>query len=150
VKITSQHSSMMMIWGWILLRRGATMWMWASSKDALHVLIGLITRSRAKKVKDVFNGIIQDIWTLFPTRLADLTYFLTYMWIKFIFLMCSFMLMSIIFNPTIGLDWSFMIRIQKPCFILGWNFISIGHREGLVIYNFLIIFPILFMMFYIL
>jgi hypothetical protein len=72
------------------------------------------------------------------------------MWIKFIFLMCSFMLMSIIFNPTIGLDWSFMIRIQKPCFILGWNFISIGHREGLVIYNFFIIFPILFMMFYIL
>jgi hypothetical protein len=76
----------------------------ASSNDALHVSIGLITRSRDKKVKDVFNGIIQDIWILFLTRLADLTYFPTYIWIKFIFLMCSFMLMSIIFNPTIGLD----------------------------------------------
>jgi len=33
----------------------------ASPKDPLEVSIGLITRSRAKKIKDAFNGLIQDI-----------------------------------------------------------------------------------------
>ena len=31
-------------------------------KDPLHVPVGPITRARSKKVKEVLNGLIQDIW----------------------------------------------------------------------------------------
>ena len=32
------------------------------SKDPLEVPIGLVTRFRAKKFKEVFNGLLQDTW----------------------------------------------------------------------------------------
>jgi hypothetical protein len=44
----------------------------------------LIIRLRARKVKEAFNELIQDIWDLFPTRLANKTYFPIYMPIEFI------------------------------------------------------------------
>jgi hypothetical protein len=69
----------------------------------LHVSIGSITRSIAKKIKETINELIQDIWALFPTKLVNLTYFLTYIWIKLIFLICSFTLMRIIFYSIVGL-----------------------------------------------
>ena len=47
--------------------------------DSLHMLIGLITNSRAKKVKKEFNGLIQDILALF---LRDL-------WIQLISILTS-------------------------------------------------------------
>ena len=31
-------------------------------KDPLHVLVGLITKARSKKIKEALNGLIQDIW----------------------------------------------------------------------------------------
>ena len=54
------------------------------SKDLFHVSIGPITRSKVKKVKKEFNGLVQDIWALILTRLADSTYFSTYTQIRFI------------------------------------------------------------------
>jgi hypothetical protein len=33
-----------------------------TSKDLVQVPIGPITRSRAKKFKDVLNGLIQELW----------------------------------------------------------------------------------------
>jgi hypothetical protein len=33
-----------------------------TSKDLIHVPIGPVTRARAKKFKDVFNGLIQELW----------------------------------------------------------------------------------------
>ena len=33
-----------------------------SSKDPLEVPAGLVTRVRAKKFKEVFNGLLQDTW----------------------------------------------------------------------------------------
>jgi hypothetical protein len=54
------------------------------SKDLLHVSIEPITRWKVKKVKKEFNGLIQDIWALFLTWLADSTYFSTDTQIRFI------------------------------------------------------------------
>uniref|UniRef100_A0A2N9H5G6 Tf2-1-like SH3-like domain-containing protein n=1 Tax=Fagus sylvatica TaxID=28930 RepID=A0A2N9H5G6_FAGSY len=34
----------------------------APLKDPLHVPVGPITRARSKKIKEAFNGLIQDIW----------------------------------------------------------------------------------------
>jgi hypothetical protein len=34
----------------------------ASLKDPLHVPVGPITRARSKKIKETFNGLIQEIW----------------------------------------------------------------------------------------
>ena len=34
----------------------------ASSKDSLHVHIGLIIRATAKRFKDTLNGLIRQIW----------------------------------------------------------------------------------------
>ena len=34
----------------------------APLKDPLHVPVGPITRARSKKIKEVLNGLIQDIW----------------------------------------------------------------------------------------
>ena len=31
-------------------------------KDPLHVLVGLITKARSKKIKEALNGLIQEIW----------------------------------------------------------------------------------------
>ena len=31
-------------------------------KDPLHIPVGPITKSRSKKIKDAFNGLIQEIW----------------------------------------------------------------------------------------
>ena len=31
-------------------------------KDSLHVLVGHITTARSKKIKEVLNGLIQEIW----------------------------------------------------------------------------------------
>ena len=31
-------------------------------KDPLHVLVGSITKVRSKKIKEVLNGLIQEIW----------------------------------------------------------------------------------------
>ena len=31
-------------------------------KDSLHVPVGLITKVRSKKIKEAFNGLIQEIW----------------------------------------------------------------------------------------
>ena len=31
-------------------------------KDPLHVPVGPITRTRSKKIKEAFNGLIQEIW----------------------------------------------------------------------------------------
>ena len=31
-------------------------------KDPLHVLVGPITKARSKKIKEVYNGLIQEIW----------------------------------------------------------------------------------------
>ena len=33
-----------------------------ASKDLVQVPIGLVTRARAKKFKDVLNGLIQELW----------------------------------------------------------------------------------------
>jgi hypothetical protein len=33
-----------------------------ASKDLVQVLIGPVTRARAKKFKDVLNGLIQELW----------------------------------------------------------------------------------------
>jgi hypothetical protein len=33
-----------------------------TSKDLIQVPIGLVTRARAKKFKDVLNGLIQELW----------------------------------------------------------------------------------------
>ena len=33
-----------------------------ASKDLVQVPIGLVTRARAKKFKDVLNGFIQELW----------------------------------------------------------------------------------------
>jgi hypothetical protein len=33
-----------------------------TSKDLIQVLIGPVTRARAKKFKDVLNGLIQELW----------------------------------------------------------------------------------------
>jgi hypothetical protein len=33
-----------------------------TSKDLVQVLIGPVTRARAKKFKDVLNGLIQELW----------------------------------------------------------------------------------------
>ena len=33
------------------------------SKDPLEVLVGLITRLRAKKFKEAFNGLLQETWS---------------------------------------------------------------------------------------
>ena len=30
--------------------------------DPLHVLVGLITKARSKKIKEALNGLIQEIW----------------------------------------------------------------------------------------
>ena len=35
----------------------------APLKDPLHVPVGPITRARFKKIKEVLNGLIQEIWT---------------------------------------------------------------------------------------
>jgi hypothetical protein len=32
------------------------------SRDPLEVLVGLVTRLRAKKFKEAFNGLLQDTW----------------------------------------------------------------------------------------
>jgi hypothetical protein len=32
------------------------------SKDQLEVLVGPVTRLRAKKFKEAFNGLLQDTW----------------------------------------------------------------------------------------
>ena len=32
-------------------------------KDPLEVLVGLVTRLRAKMFKEAFNGLLQDTWT---------------------------------------------------------------------------------------
>jgi hypothetical protein len=61
-----------------------------------------ITRSRAKKIKEAFNELIQSLWVLFPTRLADSTYFSTYTSMSLFFVTHSFILASIIFNVIIG------------------------------------------------
>jgi hypothetical protein len=47
-----------------------------SLKDLLDV--SSIIRSRAKKVKEAFNRLIQDSWVLLPTRPTISTYFPTY------------------------------------------------------------------------
>ena len=31
-------------------------------KDPLHVLVGPITKTRSKKIKEALNGLIQEIW----------------------------------------------------------------------------------------
>ena len=31
-------------------------------KDPLHVPVGPITKARSKKIKEAFNGLIQEIW----------------------------------------------------------------------------------------
>jgi hypothetical protein len=33
-----------------------------ASKDPLEVLVGLVTRLRAKRFKEAFNGLLQDTW----------------------------------------------------------------------------------------
>ena len=56
-----------------------------------------ITWSRTKEIKEAFNEMIQDIWALFPTKLANSICFSTYTWVELIFIMFNFMLISIIF-----------------------------------------------------
>ena len=34
-------------------------------KDPLHVPVGSITKARSKKIKETFNGLIQEIWADF-------------------------------------------------------------------------------------
>ena len=34
-------------------------------KDPLHVSVGSITKVRSKKIKETFNGLIQEIWADF-------------------------------------------------------------------------------------
>ena len=34
----------------------------AAQRDPLHVLVGPITRARAKRFKEALNGLIQDTW----------------------------------------------------------------------------------------
>ena len=36
-------------------------------KDPLHVPVGPITRARSKKIKEVLNGLIQEIWANYNT-----------------------------------------------------------------------------------
>ena len=53
----------MTIRGRILLKRGGNDEnQQAPVKDPLHVPVGPITRARSKKIKEVLNGLIQDIW----------------------------------------------------------------------------------------
>jgi hypothetical protein len=33
-----------------------------AAKDPLEVLVGLVTRLRAKRFKEAFNGLLQDTW----------------------------------------------------------------------------------------
>lgn len=44
----------------------------APLNDLLHVLVGLITRARSKKIKEALNGLIQEIWDDFKTRHSKL------------------------------------------------------------------------------
>ena len=41
-------------------------------KDPLHVLVRPITRTRSKKMKEVLNGLIQEIWADSNTRHSKL------------------------------------------------------------------------------
>jgi hypothetical protein len=34
----------------------------ATPKDTLKVLVGLVTRLKAKRLKEVFNGLLRDTW----------------------------------------------------------------------------------------
>ena len=40
--------------------------------DPLHVLVGPITKARSKKIKEVHNGLIQEIWDDSNTRHSKL------------------------------------------------------------------------------
>uniref|UniRef100_F6HWN8 Uncharacterized protein n=1 Tax=Vitis vinifera TaxID=29760 RepID=F6HWN8_VITVI len=41
-------------------------------KDPLHVPVGLITKARSKKIKEVLNGLIQEIWANSNSGLSKL------------------------------------------------------------------------------
>ena len=38
----------------------------------MHVPVGLITKARSKKIKEAFNGLIQEIWADSKTRHSKL------------------------------------------------------------------------------
>jgi hypothetical protein len=65
------------------------------------VSIRPFTWSRTKKIKEASNEIIQDIWALFPTKLANSICFSTYTRVELIFIMSNFMLIGIIFDSII-------------------------------------------------
>ena len=52
-----------MIWGQILFQKeGNDGDQGTVSKDLIQIPIGPVTRARAKKFKDVLNGLIQELW----------------------------------------------------------------------------------------
>lgn len=63
-----------------------------------------ITWSKTKKIKEAFNEIVQDIWALFPTKLANSICFSTYIWVELIFIMSNFILIGITFYSIVCLS----------------------------------------------